>query len=383
MSDQQQTGSGQQQAQQPAGAGAAQQQGQQPAATTQQIPGTGQLVYSTTYGGMPVAAEDPKPPSSHISFSADGLDVASQRIDAPKASIDSLRAKSGDLGVPFPSFGVIGYKVAIIHDKAIERHSSALEEGNKALESWKVALKKAAANYRDADDAGGAPPPTQTGPDPTLGPGPGLDGTPGPEMPEMPEADPSSPDLPDAGLPDAGLPDSGLPDSGLPDTDLPNTDLPGTDSLSPDLPDAGTPGTDLPTAQVPSAGSPDDLNTKVPDLDSVLNPQQDKTDLSSFDPRTQQPNGVPNPSLVDTSTRPGTTYGSPTGSGAGAGLRPSGMSAAGSMGSGMPMMPMMPMSGAANGNDERDREGSSLLSQDEGVWDGDEDIAPEVIGQER
>ncbi|WP_428834626.1 hypothetical protein, partial [Nonomuraea maheshkhaliensis] len=62
--------------------------------------------------------------------------------------------------------------------------------------------------------------------------------------------------------------------------------------------------------------------------------------------------------------------------GGAAGLR--GAGAAG----GPPMMPMMPMSGGAGGQEGRDREKTIGLSEDEGLWMGDEDIAPQVIGQE-
>jgi hypothetical protein len=50
---------------------------------------------------------------------------------------------------------------------------------------------------------------------------------------------------------------------------------------------------------------------------------------------------------------------------------------------GSPMMPFMPMSGAgAGGEQKREREKSTGLAEDEGVWMGDEDIAPQVIGLE-
>ncbi|MFD2355667.1 hypothetical protein ACFSTC_49940 [Nonomuraea ferruginea] len=132
------------------------------------------------------------------------------------------------------------------------------------------------------------------------------------------------------------------------------------------------------------------MDTRVPDLDSALN-NPNKTDLSSYQPTTPNvPSLDPNATGLGTRTGnqlggvPGTGTGMGAGSGGG-GLAPG--AAAGLRGGagapGMPMMPMMPMGGGGAGSgEERDRDKTVGLSEDEGVWGGDEDIAPQVIGQE-
>ncbi|MEU5864452.1 hypothetical protein ABZ815_25000 [Nonomuraea sp. NPDC047529] len=352
MSDQQKNGAG------------AQPTGQQP---------TGQQPYGQY--GIPMSTQVPLP-SSGISFTDGALNAASGQINGQTAIIDALRAKSGHMGVPFPAFGVIGYGLTRAHDRAISAQSTALERGKKALQSWQAALKAADANYHKAEEENAGLYRKDQDYDPTGG------GVPTPKMPESP----------DLNMPDADLPDGDLPDADLPVTDRPDTELPGTDLPNGGLPDADRPGSDLPGTDLPGIDRPDsglsgagDPNMKVPDIDSAINSPRDTTGLSSYDPRAL--NGKPNPNLTDLSTRPGTTWGSPTGNGAGsgggaAGPRVPGMGTSGGMGSGMPMMPMMPMAGSGNGLDERDRQEGSLLSEDEGVWEDDEDIAPEIIGKE-
>lgn len=46
------------------------------------------------------------------------------------------------------------------------------------------------------------------------------------------------------------------------------------------------------------------------------------------------------------------------------------------------MMPMMPMSGGGTGGDKEKERENALLGEDEGVWGGDDEIAPEVIGRD-
>ncbi|GGT04893.1 hypothetical protein ACFFV7_09520 [Nonomuraea spiralis] len=362
MSDQQKNGAGAQPTgQQPNGAGA-QPTGQQP------------------YGqyGIPMSTQVPLP-SSGISFTDGALNAASGQINGQTAIIDTLRAKSGHMGVPFPGFGVIGYGLTKAHDRAIAAQSTALERGKKALQSWQAALKAADANYHAAEEANAGLYRKDEEYDPTGG------GVPTPKMPESPELNMPDADPPGGDLPDADLPVPDRPDTDLPGTEPPNGDLPNGDRPGSDLPGSDLPGIDRPDSGLSGAGDP---NMKVPDIDSAINSPQDTTGLSSYDPRAL--NGTPNPNLTDLSTRPGTTWGSPTGNGAGsgggaaAGPRVPGMgtSGAGGMGSGMPMMPMMPTAGSGNGLDERDRQEGSLLSEDEGVWEDDEDIAPEIIGKE-
>ena len=346
---------------------------------------TGQLPL-TGFGNVPASGEVPLP-SSGISFKESELSAAGGQIDGQTALIGILQGKAAGMGVPFPGFGVIGMGFAGAHDKAIERQTSVLEQGKKALDSWKGALKDADTNYSAVEEKSG----NQfgggglgggglggSGLDPSaLGGGPGLGGLPAVGSGGLPTSDLPKTDLPSTDLPSTDLPDAGLPNTSLPNTSLPNTGLPDTD-----LPD-----TDLPRSNLPGVDNPD---MKVPSIDSALNPDQVKTDLSAFDPPKTQLNVPTTPGLDDVGTRSGTTLGSPTVTGAGGvgstagagGLRAAG-TGAGALGSGMPMMPMMPMSGAGTGGEERDREGNSLLSEDEGVWGGDEDIAPEVIGREK
>ncbi|TDD31031.1 hypothetical protein E1286_45420 [Nonomuraea terrae] len=129
---------------------------------------------------------------------------------------------------------------------------------------------------------------------------------------------------------------------------------------------------------------------KVPSIDSALN-DPSKTDLSSYQPpntpqiSTNLPPGAGDPSGLGTRVGPGMMAGSGLGTGAGAnaGLPGGAAGLRGAGASGMPMMPFMPMGGGAGaGNEERDREKTVGLSEDEGVWGGDEDIAPPVIGAE-
>ncbi|MEU1387760.1 MULTISPECIES: hypothetical protein [unclassified Nonomuraea] len=353
---------------------------------------TGQSPYSEY--GIPMSTQIPQP-SSGITFKEGALDAASGKINGQTALFDTLRGKSGHLGVPFPSFGAIGIGLTKAHDSAIVAQSAALERGKKALQSWQAALKEADANYREAEGTnaglyglgrgfGGL----------GAGGGAGGGGGPTPTMPDtpevtMPDGAPPGADPPGADLPGSGLPGTDLPGTDLPGTDRPGSDLPGTGGTNGDLPGVDRSGTDLPGGGLQGIDRPDsnlsggaDPNMKVPDIDSVLNSPQDPTRLSSYDPRALS--GTPNANPADLTTRPGTGWGSPGGNGAGstAGLRAPGTGAAGGMGGGMPMMPMMPGAGAGSGPDERDRKEGSLLSEDEGVWEDDEDIAPEIIGRE-
>jgi hypothetical protein len=382
------------------------QQGGAAAQTTAEQQAAAQQMYGNAGAFMTVPTAPKGPPPSQISFKEGKLDEASNKVDRQVGLVESLRAKSGAMGVPFPSFGVVGLGVAKAHDHAIERQSATLAQGRKALESWKEALKQADANYREADEAAGGGLGNIERKLEDRGRGTGFGGLPSAEMPGLPGADLPGADLPGADLPGADLPGADIPGTDLPGTDLPGadppgTDLPGTDPSDTDLPGSDLPGADLPGADVPGADLPgtglsdpgssgvDDPSMKVPDIDSTLHPQQDPADMSSLDPRTQL-SGLPDPNLADPGARSGTTLGSPaggvggsgSGSGVGTGLRPPGTALPGTMGSGMPMMPMMPMTGAGAGADDRDREEASLLSEDEGVWGGDEDIAPEIIGKE-
>ncbi|SNS79359.1 hypothetical protein SAMN05216276_101671 [Streptosporangium subroseum] len=120
-----------------------------------------------------------------------------------------------------------------------------------------------------------------------------------------------------------------------------------------------------------------------------------KTELSGYDPKlagldapsntfkTPEMSDLRSPGAegVSTGGRTGTSTGSgfsganPGGvAGQGAGLGGRGLGS-----SGMPMMPLSPMGGGAGGEGDKDRERSTWLTEDEGVWGGDGDVAPPVI----
>ncbi|MEO3873652.1 hypothetical protein ABGB18_32990 [Nonomuraea sp. B12E4] len=327
------------------------------------------------YAGFP-GGQDLKP-SSGISFTEGELANSGRQIDSQVNILQGLKDGVGGLGVPFPSFGVIGIGIELALDRAVNAQSEALAKAHKALSSWQPALEAADRNYKKANDESGDP----FGPGGPGGPGDLGDlGGPG----GLKNADlggVGAGDLP--GMPDGSLPGSDLPGSDLPGSDLPGSDLPGSD-----LPGVDNPSTDLPSTDLPQQNMPgiDPADMKVPDIDSALNGPS-KTDLSSYQPT--NPNIAGNPASMDpsglgTRTGPGTMGG--PGPGSGMGGAANGLSAAGLRGAGaggMPMMPFMPpMGGAAAGQEERDREQTVGLSEDEGVWGGDEDVAPQVIGQE-
>jgi hypothetical protein len=43
-------------------------------------------------------------------------------------------------------------------------------------------------------------------------------------------------------------------------------------------------------------------------------------------------------------------------------------------------MPMMPMAGGMGGQNQQDRERSAWLTEDEKIWESDDDVAPPLIG---
>ncbi|MDA0637165.1 hypothetical protein OUY22_27505 [Nonomuraea sp. MCN248] len=330
-------------------------------------------------------------PSSGISFTKGELKSAGNTIDGQVASLNGLHQKSGDLRVPWPHFGVLGWGVHSAHESAIESQAQALQRAREALASWKPALHAADDNYRKADDS--------TNPNLPLG------SSQMPQLPTMPAADlpkNQAPKLADMEVPQTPpLPQVDVPNGGNP----PGTDLPGTPPGT-DVP--GGPGTDpstgQPNANLPNNGLPDPnlagkdpADMRVPDLDSALN-NPNKTDLSSYQPPAtpQVPSIDPNlanrlnPNSLGMSPGTGLTPGT-TGIAPGvSGLSPGGIGAngltpgaAGARLAGAPGMPMMPMGGAgAGGKEERDRDQTVGLSEDEGVWGDDEDLAPQVIGQE-
>ncbi|MEW9546977.1 pentapeptide repeat-containing protein [Nonomuraea sp. NPDC050783] len=363
---------------------------------------------SSPYGNLPGLTADGKP-SSGISFTKGELDNAGKKISGQTELLGQLNQASGQLPVPWPHFGVLGIGVQNVHEKAIESQRKALTRAQEALASWDPALRAADKNYRAADDNSGSnlPPsdPFPAGLPKDLG-NPGKNALPAgltdPKLPgsdlpgsKLPGSDLPGSDLPGSNLPGSDLPGSNLPGSDLPGSNLPGGDVPGSNVPNPNLPNANLPNANLPNANLPNANLPatNPADTRVPDLDAALNPR--KTDLSSFQPTTPQlPTVDPNAAGPGTRTGiPATSLGGPgggTGVGAGSGLGAGGVlpgnaAAAGLRGagaSGMPMMPMMPMGAGANNNQERDRDKAVGLAEDEGVWGGDEDIAPPVLGQE-
>ncbi|MEV0628253.1 pentapeptide repeat-containing protein [Nonomuraea wenchangensis] len=355
--------------------------------------------------GMPGLTADGKP-SSGISFTKEELSKAGGKINDQTQLIGQVDARSESLPVPWPHFGVLGWGVQSVHEKAIQSQREALARAKEALESWDPALRAADKNYTKADDASGDP---NNLPKTTF-PGGGLPNTKLPKT-NLPNTDLPKTNLPNTNLPNTDLPNTNLPNTNLPNTDLPNSDVPGgnlpnTNIPGTDLPNGNLPGTNLPGANLPGTDLPktnlpglDPADTRVPDLDAALNPN--RTDLSSFQPTAtptpQVPGFDPSSSGLGTRTNvpgslglPGTGSVPGTGVGGGIGLgggvpgnaAAAGMRGAGAGMSGMPMMPMMPMSGAGNANQERDRDKTVGLGEDEGVWGGDEDIAPPVLGQE-
>lgn len=325
--------------------------------------------------------------SSGISFTKEELKKGAEKIDPGVTRVEGMEEGTQKLPVPPPYFGVIGWGVQTVHQEAITEHKEALARARRALQSWIPAIKQADRNYSEADD--------NSGPPNFGGPGGGDLGNIGDlgqlGKPELPVGQGGLPDMPDTGRP--GIPDGTMPDieqpgvgdlpgtgpdgSGPPGMDGPGTDLPGVD-----LPD---PGVDLPEQSVPST---DPADMKVPDIDSALNSPA-RTDLSSYQPTTPQMPAhlsTTDPSQLGTRTGAGPFGGgSGVGMGANAGQNagmPGGLRGAGGQ-PGMPMMPFAPMGGAGAGKDqERDREKTLGLAEDEGVWGGDVDIAPEVIGKE-
>ncbi|MEV6151123.1 hypothetical protein AB0L53_12365 [Nonomuraea sp. NPDC052129] len=349
--------------------------------------------------------------SPGVSFKASALDTNSKSIDDHTWVITTLEGKTENLRVQWPHFGVIGMGVSSVHDKAIERQADALAKGRKALQSWKTALKQAANNYQAAEDANGDGVKNINFDPNSLGGGPnGLGNLGNLGNPRLPDGGAGVPDLSGIGKPPGT--DTDLPKPDLPSTDLPKTDLPKTDLPSSDLPSTNLPNTDLPSSP---GGNQADM--KVPSIDSALNGQPkmpdqtmpdvdsklpDGTQLSQFDPNSLNTSQVKNPDLstlspdlngATTRTGPGSGIGSGGGTGtgfgtgigggagAGAGAVPAGLRGLNGT-NGMPMMPMMPMSGAGTGGDKENERQNALLGEDEGVWGGDDEIAPEVIGRD-
>ncbi|MEV4091900.1 hypothetical protein [Streptosporangium saharense] len=366
----------------------------------------------TPLGGLSLGVGGPV---KAVSFTDEQLKNLGTDFSSRAKDVDGLIHGTGSIGIDPPAFGVLGMGLNSAHDRARDGAVNLLKVGKEAIDSWNEALKSSAANYKAAEEA--STPKETGGPGPgdlggglgdlggglggglkggglgpgDLGGGPGgLDGLddrlknptddlklPGDDL-KLPGDSGKDPNLPDPDLPDdstknPNLPDPNLPDPGKTDPNLPN----------PNLPDPTLPGTDLP--------DPSKTDTNLPGL-GVDDPT--KTALSSYNP----PN-LGNPGDVTTTQPrlPGTTTWTGDTAGPGSSGRAGSFSGVGGSGSlplgglpgtgtgsggagGIPMMPMMP--GSGGGDQGQEREKSTWMSEDEGVWGGDEDIAPPVIGQE-
>ncbi|GGL56083.1 hypothetical protein [Planomonospora parontospora] len=352
-----------------------------------------------------------------VSFSDEKLKALGKDYDTHAGTIEGVADRTKAIGVPFPGFGVLGAGLHIAHDRARDSAADALGAGRDVLASWRTALETASHTYKAAEDANGLPdlPGTDLpgGGLPGGLPGGGLPGTdlpggglPGGGLPGggLPGGGLPGGGLPGGGLPGGGLPGGGLPGGGLPGGGLPGGGLPGGGLPGGGLPGGGLPGTDLPGANLPGAnlpgtggvpgsggldgqvpGLPGQTATGLPGLGSV-DPR--RTDLSAYTPG--EPS-VPQFKVPEATTWTGDQTGTGT-AGRGGGAFPAGAGTGGPGGlpggargagaNGMPMMPMVPMGGAGAGDQERERDQTTWLSEDEGVWGGDEDVAPSVIGQE-
>ncbi|MFI7450715.1 hypothetical protein ACIBQX_24685 [Nonomuraea sp. NPDC049714] len=306
------------------------------------------------------------------------------------------------------TFGVVGGGLNVAHRSVRDGAADALTQGKKVLESWKKALSDAADNTEQAEQSSKAP--DKGGPKPPKIPGGGIGGM------KPPGGLPGAGDLGGIGKGGPGLGGPGDLDIPKPDDiDIPkpgDTDIPKPDDI--DIPKPGD--TDIPKpgdVDIPKPGDvdmpkPGDIDTpnpdqiNQPDLDKIAQPDlktpdlgavkpPDGTDLAGVDPRLNTPTmpqvQVPDSTTTDPrSSIPRTGVTLPDGGVGGAG---GGSQAVGGQGNlskalntGMPLYPMGGGAGAGAGGEERDRDRGAHLAEDEGVWGGDEDISPSVLGRE-
>ncbi|MEV4114962.1 hypothetical protein [Nonomuraea sp. NPDC049695] len=313
-------------------------------------------------------------PMSGVSFTKHEIGRVGTKFEDQTGTLDDLQGASNNMQVGFPYFGVVGWGLHNAHNNAIQSREDALGRAKAALASWKTALESTDRNYAESDDLSETPIPTGGGlpAAPPLG---DLGGGGGPQLASAKMPASSDLDLPHS--PGSDLPNGELPGSDLAGTDRPGADIPPADFPEPARPDASR--LDLPAT--------DPADTRVRDLDAALN-NPSKTDLSQYRPTTPPlTSNLPSPPSVDppgAATRVGVpstvvplgvgSNGAPTGANAAV---PRGAAGPG----GMPMMPMAP-TGAGVAGDQGHREKLVALSEDESVWEGDDDLAPQVIGQE-
>ncbi|MFI6293143.1 hypothetical protein ACIBEJ_16255 [Nonomuraea sp. NPDC050790] len=361
---------------------------------------------------MSSAVPDPKTKDPGFEMKPEKVEKTGGQIGGRGGDFITLSDRAKVIDMPPFTFGAVGGGINVAHRGTVDRTAQALADGKEVVESWKKALKDVADHVDQAHKAskldkgpGGPeikPPGGPGGIKPPGGPGidtGGLDkmGGPGDGM-KIPK------DLGDMGKkpPLDGLDPNDIKDPGKDLEDIKQPDKPNVPDI-PKYPEQPPPPDIKPPPGLDNAGNPPGLDTSG--LDKKL--QDAKTDLAGVDPKVP---GAPdldnlaNRALPDArlpggpTTGNGLTTGDGTGlgtglgrGGAGAGSGVNGLGGAGGMGSiakalnggGMPMMPMAPMGGAgAGGEGDKDRERTTYLAEDEGVWGGDEDIAPPVLGKE-
>jgi hypothetical protein len=325
-----------------------------------------------------------------------GADVAAQAAPLAASGDAIKRIPLSDL-----SFGLVGYPLNAAHVQAKDTATNALQGCKDVLDSWQTALegvvsyvtmKEQESTLRRGGGGG-------TDLDDLLA---GLGGKHGPG------ADLGGLDLGDTGLGKTGLGSTGLGDIGAGDLgdlgDLGSTgngDVGGdTGGTAPDLPSIDQPTIDDPTVDDPTAGLPSldqptltDPGTTDPSTTTPTLGGNNGTGLAGYDPTTTP---VPRPTLGDPAAGGNSSYdpravppevrtgtGTPYSMGSGGAAGPGAGTAAGrATGSGgMPFMPFAPMGGTGHEGD-KGRERGASVNEDESTWQGDEDIAPPVIGLE-
>ncbi|MEV7009926.1 hypothetical protein [Streptosporangium sp. NPDC051022] len=332
-------------------------------------------------------------PAKAVSFTKDKLDQLGNDFGGRAGDVETLARQTGAIGIDPPAFGILGIGLNTAHDQARDNAVNALKAGKAVIESWNKALKDADKNYQNAEGK------STTG-DGDGGGGGGLGGGGlgggglGPGGLNLPKGDGiTAPGLPDPDMPGTDgptLPGSDLPDPGGTDPSLPDPNLPNPGGTDPRLPDPNAldpNGTGrLPDGSIPGLGSDGAVNPLARTGLGLDDPT--RTALSSYG----QDGGAGQPRLPGTTTWTGDT-GNLSGpssrggfSGGAAGVDAASLGAgrgAGTGGTGgASMMPLMPPGGAPGGEQDREREKTTWMSEDEGVWGGDEDIAPPVIGQD-
>ncbi|WP_162642094.1 hypothetical protein [Streptosporangium sp. 'caverna'] len=327
------------------------------------------------------------------------------------------------------AFGAIGGGLNVAHTQVRDSAADAVEKGREVLESWKEALSKVAENTKEAEKAGAGKEPRK--PKPSGTGGGKIPPFKGAGLGDLGKGPKGLGDLGENGLGGLGKQPPGFDDSfdppGADDAPKPpdfddSFDPPGSDDIpkppgsddifdppgSGDIPKPpGMEDVPKPPGFDPSQGDPGTAgNVDPPKLNGLdenalgKNALNDplKTELSGYDPKLAGLNAPSNafkaPEMSDLRSpgAEGVSTGSRIGTGTGSGIggfsganpggaagQGAGLGGRGLGSSGMPMMPLSPMGGGAGGEGDKDRERSTWLTEDEGVWGGDGDVAPPVI----